>query len=296
MDVLEVVPYAGRIWAIPYHTSVRGLFKRVDHFSEVGLDPRVDPSSLDQLYAWNSKLTRRDSSGKYTRAGMVPWFGNWGAPGWIWTFGGKLLDMKDTKIHPTANYVKNVEAFEWIRSWAQFFGTAVPVTAGHTGLQAGTVSMSAESTTSVGRLVDAGVEFTISRVPIPAGGQNGTWGGGSAIVVPVGVSNPQLSMKLARFFGETNVQLERFNMSPTKTLPANWQALLTVGKQLPKVWDPLLNQFPEARFRPPLWIQYYVTYLNPAMNQVVNGSKTPSQALDDVQTYMEPLYREIFGD
>lgn len=286
--------FNGRMWAVPYHTAARGLFKRIDLFEQAGLNPYVDPKTMEELYAWNQKLTRRNPDGTFAQAGLVPWVGNWGAPAWIWTFGGQLIEKQGTKVIPTATYSKNVDAFAWLANWGQFFGTRTPVTAGWGGFRDGTVAMSPESTSVVGRLIAADVPFTTGRVPNPPGGQNGTWGGGTAIGVPVNVSNPELSLKLVRFFGEAKVQIERFGFAPD-VLPANWQGLLTVGRQLPREWQGLLDQFPEARARTPLWIEYYVNQLNPAMNAVVDGKKTPQQALNDVQLVMEARYRDVFG-
>lgn len=291
----QEMTYNGRIWAVPYHTASRGLFKRIDHFEEIGLDPSVDPASLDELYSWTQKLTRVDPSGVYTRAGFIPWQGNWGAPAWIWAFGGELLEVVGTSYRPTATLPENVAAFEWIREWGNFYGNQLnPVTGGFGGLQAGTVSMSAESTSVVNRLLEAGVPFVVGRVPHPPGGRNGTWGGGTAVGVPVNAPNMEWALKLARFFGEVDVQIRRFEEQPN-SLPANWDALITVGRQLPQVWWPLLDQLPEARPRTPLWIEYYVGQLNPAMNAVVTGQKTPQQALADVQRVMEARFIDVFG-
>lgn len=102
----------GRMWAVPYHTAARGLFKRIDLLEQAGLNPYVDPETMEELYAWNKKLTKRNPDGTYAQAGLVPWVGNWGAPAWIWTFGGKLIDKQGTKVTPTATFSKNVDAFE----------------------------------------------------------------------------------------------------------------------------------------------------------------------------------------
>lgn len=289
----QEMTYNGKMWAVPYHTAVRGLFKRIDFLEQAGINPNVDPASLEELYTWNQKLTKIGGDGKYTQVGIVPWVGNWGAPAWAWSFGGQLVEIKGSKIIPTATHPKNVAALEWIRNWAQSVGSTTPVTGGANGLVAGTVAMSAESSSLINRLRTANIPFTTGRVPHAQGGQNGTWGGGTAVAVPVGTSNPQLALKLARFFGETSVQLERFAVAPD-TLPSNWQALLTVGRKMPKEMTALLDQFPEARPRPPLWVDYYVNQLQPAMNQVVAGTKTPLQALTDVQTVMEARYQETF--
>lgn len=290
----EEMTFNGRLWGVPYHTTSRGLFKRADFFAQAGLDAAADPASLDELYQWNLKLTVRDSDGRYQRAGMVPWVGNWGAPGWIWAFGGELLEIQGRTIRPTANRPENVAAFEWIRTWAAAVGNRSPVGAGATGFRAGTVAMSTESTSIVGQLLAAEVPFRTGRVPHPPGGRNGTWGGGQALSVPKNSPHPELALRLLRFFGETDVQIQRFRRFPD-VLPANWQALLTVGRELPAVYGPLLDQLPEARPRPPLWLDYYVGQLNPAMSAVVAGKKTPVQALNEVQTFMENRYAEVFG-
>ena len=156
--------------------------------------------------------------------------------------------------------------------------------------------MTPGSSSEVARILEAGTSFTTGRVPHPPGGRNGTWGGGTAVAVPAGVKNVDLALKLARFFGETEVQIQRFLSPAGVVLPANWDALMTVGRQLDqRLWGPLLDQFPEARPRTPLWIEYYVNQLNPAMNAVVNGSKTPEKALEDVQLVMQERFADIFG-
>jgi ABC-type glycerol-3-phosphate transport system substrate-binding protein len=111
--------------------------------------------------------------------------------------------------------------------------------------------------------------------------------------VPYNVPNPELSKRLARFFGEAEVQIERY-WNGGVALPANWEALIKVGQSLPREYGPLLEQFPEARPRPPLWNEYYVSLLIPALNQVVSGSVTPQQALSNVQQIMKVRYAELF--
>lgn len=290
----QEMTYDGRMWAVPYHTAGRGLFKNIDHFEEIGMDPYADPVDMDDLYAWNLRFIRTDDAGNYTRVGMVPWVNNWGAPGWMWAFGGELLEIDGTNYIPTANAPKNVEAMEWIRQWAQLFGNRTPIQGGATGFQIGNIAMSPESTSVVSRYLDAGLRFTVGRVPHAPGGRNGTWGGGTAVGVPANAPNMELSLKLARFFGEADVQVERFLQAP-HGLPANWEALLEVAGHLPPEFGPLLDQLPEARPRTPLWIEYYVNQLGPALTNIVLGNITPKEALDNVQRVMEARYADIFG-
>lgn len=290
----QEMTYDGRIWAVPYHTTSRGLFKNVDYFHEVGMDPNVDPADMEELYQWNLRFIRTNEDGTYTRVGMVPWQTNWHMPGWIWAFGGELLEIDGTTYRPTANAPKNVEAMEWIRSWAQLYNNRTPIAGGATGFQVGNVAMSAESTSVVSRFKDAGIRFTVGRVPHPEGGRNGVWGGGTAVGVPVNAPNMEWALKMARFFGEADVQIARFEGAP-HGLPANWDALREVVAYLPVEFAGLIEQLPEARPRTPLWIEYYVNQLRPVTEMVVLGDLTPQEALDRVQLVMEARYADVFG-
>ncbi|MFS8641432.1 MAG: hypothetical protein LOD90_11635, partial [Symbiobacteriaceae bacterium] len=85
---------------------------------------------------------------------------------------------------PTATHPKNVEAFEWVREWAQAYGNRAPVQGGWSGFAAGTVAMVAESTTTAGRLIEQGIEFVTGRVEevLPALARE-TAGGGRPDVI-----------------------------------------------------------------------------------------------------------------
>lgn len=154
--------------------------------------------------------------------------------------------------------------------------------------------MGAESTSVVSRFKDAGLRFTVGRVPNPEGGRNGVWGGGTAVGVPVNASNLEWALKLARFFGEPDVQIARFEGAP-HGLPANWDALREVVAYLPLEFAGLIDQLPEARPRTPLWIEYYVNQLRPVTDRVVLGSLTPQEALDSIQRVMEARFADVFG-
>ncbi len=290
----EEMTFQGKMYGVPYHATSRGLFKRIDLFEESGLDPNVDPASLDELREWSQKLTKVENDGSYSQVGFVPWGANWGAPAWIWTFGGQLLD--ETKTRPTATHPNNIAAFEWIQSWAETYGHQNPISPmGNTGFVQGTVAMHTDSTTAAGRYVEQGIPFTTGRVPHPPGGQNGTWGGGHALGIPVGSQNVDAAMHLLRYFGLADVQQRRFESSP-EALPASWEALQAVVPQLPPAYRALIEQLPEARPRTPLWIDYYVRELRPAESAVVAGTKLPRQALEDVQRVMVQRFAEVFGE
>lgn len=290
----QEMTFHGRMYGAPYHTTSRGLFKRLDIFEQAGLDPHADPASLDELEQWSTRLTVRHDDG-YSRIGFVPWGSNWGAPAWMWAFGGELVVEEAGQIRPTATHPRNVDAFEWIRSYAARYGNVFsPVTIGAQGFIRGTVAMDVNSTSNVGTYLKDGIPFTTGRVPHPPEGRNGTWGGGQAIAIPFNAQNVSDAERLLQFFSDPQVQQKRFEAFP-EALPANWDALAEIVPTLAPEYAALIDQLPEARPRTPLWLEYYTLLLRPAERSVVEGIATPLEVLDGVQRAMDDRYREHFG-
>jgi len=62
--------FKGKLIAIPYLFDNRALFYRKDLFQEVGLNPASPPRNWDELRNAARKLTIRDASGAFKRAGF----------------------------------------------------------------------------------------------------------------------------------------------------------------------------------------------------------------------------------
>ncbi len=287
---IEELTFRGALWGAPYHTTARGLFKRVDFFENVGMDPTKDPADLDELQVWTQRLTTVSSDNSYERVGFLPWGSNWGPAAWIWAFGGQLVD--ETSFRPTADARENVKAFEWIQDWSTRYGPS-PVRSGWRGFVDGSLAMMADSASIVGNLLQEGVQFTVGRVPHPPEGRNGTWAGGDALVIPANAPNKDEAIRLLQYFSSAEAQLTRYRSVPV-VLPANWDALRQVAASLAPQYQALLDQMPEANSRTPLWGEYYAE-LRAAESNVIRGAKTPEQALVDVQSKLDSRFQEIFG-
>ena len=61
-------PVSGKKFCAPYYVSLKEMFYNTDHFAEAGL--RSTPKTLDEQIEFAKKLTKRDSSGNITRAGL----------------------------------------------------------------------------------------------------------------------------------------------------------------------------------------------------------------------------------
>jgi ABC-type glycerol-3-phosphate transport system substrate-binding protein len=85
-----------------------------------GLDPHRAPATLAELDAYADVLTKRDPSGRVTRAGYFPMEPNWYVPYiWMW-FGGEIWDSRTEKFNLTDPKV--VAAFDWIASYTRKLG------------------------------------------------------------------------------------------------------------------------------------------------------------------------------
>ncbi|MGI6082249.1 MAG: extracellular solute-binding protein [Limnochordia bacterium] len=288
--------FAGKMYAAPYHCTSRGLFKRIDLLEQAGLDPHFDALSLDDLWTWNRRLSVISADGRYTRAGFVPWAGNWYPRGWIWAFGGELVDESSPILRPTADLPNNIMAYEWLDEWAQHYDrNRSPVDGGRNGLIRGSVAMALGSTSDAAVVIRDGIDFVSGRVPHPPEGRNVTWGGGYAVGVPTNTPNRQYAeaTRLMRYFVSTEVQTRRFRQFES-LIPANWRALMTIAPTLPPPYAGLIAQLSDARPRTPLSGEYH-NHLTNAMNQVIAGTVTPRTALEGVQVIMEARFAEVFG-
>lgn len=288
----QEVSFNGRLYASPYHATSRGLMKRVDMLEEAGLDPDEDPL-FEDLINWNQALSEISGDGDYRQIGFAPWIGNWDMRGWIWTFGGELVEETATGFRPTATMDSNLRAFEWLDDWAQRYGrTRNPVRSGPNFVN-GTVASTIGSTTNAANYLRDEINFTVSPVPHPPEGRQITWGGGYAIGIPTAAQNKAEAQKLLRFFASPEVQARRWREFES-LLPANWDAVLDVARELDPVYMPLLDLIGLAVPRAPMDGEWY-RELRAVQDAVIAGTITPREALERVQIVMSARFDEVFG-
>jgi multiple sugar transport system substrate-binding protein len=64
-----IVERNGKLYGIPYWTGKRSLFYNIDHFKEAGM--KNPPASMEELWEYAAKLTKKDANGALTRAGIT---------------------------------------------------------------------------------------------------------------------------------------------------------------------------------------------------------------------------------
>ena len=291
----EEVTHAGQIYALPLHTDVRGLYWNKDSFRKAGLDPNTGPTTIAELDRFAERLTVKDSNGRITTMGFIPWGGNWFFFGWGWTFGGDFYDVQTGKA--TANHPKNVEALEWMVSYAKKYGinqisafqqdmgggANYPLITGQAAMEAGNSDAKAYFQMHVPDL-----DLGQSRVPHPPGGVNGTWSGGFSLVIPRGSKNPEAAWKLISFLGLGEAAQVKWGTG-VSAIPT-----LIAAAMRPEFKDiPFIDYLPESHGRTPLWVLYFNRALS-AVDAAIFEKKTAKEALDEVTEVMNKNYAKEF--
>lgn len=292
---LQEAMFRGRLYAVPTDMDIRGLFMNVRHFDEAGLPSKEGPMTWDELNDFAVKLTKRNADGRLERMGLIPWIGNWYHHAWFWTFGGDYFDNQ--AFRPTLNRRENVQAFEWMATYAQRFGTESALSAqgfNWDSFANERLSMmpahhyAAEEFTAKNR----SLEFWGAPVPHAPGGRNGTWSGGLALVVPKGVKNEAGASRFLRFMASTEAQVRYYTL--TRALPTTLSGLRAVTELASPLERVFMEQAAVGHWRHPFSSLIYGP-LGTAQSQVVNLQKPANQALDEAQQLMLAQHSNIWG-
>ncbi|MBC7784677.1 MAG: extracellular solute-binding protein [Burkholderiales bacterium] len=105
---------------VALHYNKRAIRESAPALRAAGFDPDRLPETIDELDAWATILTKKDSNGRIQQAGYLPI-----EPGWylaytpLW-FGGQIWDAKNEKF--TLTDPKVVQAYQWIQSYSHRLG------------------------------------------------------------------------------------------------------------------------------------------------------------------------------
>ncbi|MGI6609997.1 MAG: extracellular solute-binding protein [Limnochordia bacterium] len=286
------VCHEGQSYGVPWDTDIRGLFWNKDLIAEGGMDDSRGPATLSELDDMARKLTKRDAEGKFTQLGFIPWLGNWYAVGWLYTFGGALYDP--TTKQPVVNTPNHVRGFEWLQTYGERYSVSAVGAVPH-GVDKGRTAMEAHYI-GHGRTIEVsipGLDYGVGEVPHPDYGQNGTWMGGTAHVVPLGARNMEGAKVLMNWLARKEVQATWWRLSAA--LPTRTDAIPLIRHELPASQAILLLQANVAFGRPPLWFPAIYNRTREAMMSVVQLRQAPKTALDEAQRLLEMDFAAVFG-
>jgi multiple sugar transport system substrate-binding protein len=316
--------YKGKLYAMPYLVDCIALLWNKDAFIEAGLDPERPPRTLEELQEFAVRLTKKDEKGNVTRLGCQMEAGRYGLL--ISVFGGKLYDAQRDVI--TADDPRNVEALTWYKQFLDTQGGLSKVNKFSEGFGQGQSANNPFFVGKIGMMVNgqwnpywafkyapkvrygaAAFPPLTKRISESANQRIGesasqrltthhsphAWLGGNFFVIPTG---SQRVKEAWDFFVWMQTGEAQFRFADTMHgVPNTFTALRDERLRQGESWRPVFGKFMDvsgsrnAAHFPVLPITgFYDKQMVNAVESIGFGSKTPEQALRDVQERVSREY------
>jgi ABC-type sugar transport system permease subunit/ABC-type glycerol-3-phosphate transport system substrate-binding protein len=291
--------YAGRTWALPSTPATTALQWNKEMFRKAGLNPDRAPRTIAELDAYSKKLVRIDkATGTIRQMGFLPTEPGWWHHGWGYMFGGKLWDG-GAKI--TMDDPKNIQAFEWIQSYAKNYGPSALQTFRSTfgnfataqdSFLSGKVAMVLQGVwlSNYIEQLAPGMEWGAAPFPtLHAGDAPLTFVQSDMLVIPRGAKHPAEAFEFIRYVNRQG-PMERLCLSHRKISPLrnispsfyrkHRNPYIRVFQEL--AWSK--NAIPVSKMA--IWNEYGLEIAN-AVDRVWLMQATPKEALGYVQARIQ---------
>jgi ABC-type glycerol-3-phosphate transport system substrate-binding protein len=229
----DLMQYKKKTYLLPQDSNVIMLYLNTDMVKAAGLDITKYPANLEELAKWAEKLTVRDTSGKITRYGFIPWidYPGEGPTTWPFMFGAEIYNRATNKLELTDPRI--VASFQWLREWAQKYD---PVAIkGFTQSAGGffspdhpffqdklAMTVTGNWVTNAIRIYAPHVNYTVVPIPVPPGGrERSTPLGSNVFAIPKGSKRPDLAALLFKFTQQAEINADNFD---------NWRSIPCIDK------------------------------------------------------------------
>ena len=278
--------YDGHTWGIPINTDNRVFFWNKAAFREVGLDPERPPRTWKELEDFAERLTRRDAQGRLDRVGFYPLWGN--SYYFIYAYQNRVQFLSEDGRQAIFNTPAALETLEWIVKFARKFNIQ-SLTNFKTGFGpdaqnpfiSGKVAMMVDGSWELDtmRRFAPDLEFGTAPAPIPETGEESTWSGGFALVIPHLSRHVEEAWAFIRFISSYESQME---LAKTSNLPVRKAVLEHLMPTMPEGWQVCARLMSKSHFLPKTPTnEEMFTVIERMSEEAVFGRKTPKQALED---------------
>jgi multiple sugar transport system substrate-binding protein len=298
--LLESAMYEGSIYGFPRDIGLEVLYYNKDTFDEVGLEYPTDEWTWDDLLAALEALTEVEASGRVARYGLGMEGGKYQL--WVGQNRGGILD---DVLNPSQCTLDQPEAMEAIQFFADMMNNNYAMrdanlsqAGGDAAVFAnGQAAMIIQNASRVTTFNQAGLNYDVATVPIPADGQRAASALGAAWVMSSGSDDKDAAWTFLswlqstdggqRLYTESGEILPALQSTARSAAflesgqpPANRQAFLTEGENA-KVGR--IGYFPE-------WNELSGSIIDPALQQIWAGEATPEEVLpalcEQVNTFL----------
>ena len=258
--------YAGKNYALPFDTDVRGLFYNIDLLTASGVDlapfdKANGPMTFDHL-AEVIAAVDVDGGDNYDQLGFIPYFGQGFHYVYGFAFGGEFFDYENCVVTPDNEKV--LQSAQWVYDYCERYGADKMYAFMQAADQPG--SAPTDSPFTQGRLgamingnwmfpnfqtyqPDTNIGYTYT--PVPADGDTSyTMAGGWSGVVPQGAKNPEGGYEFCKYL--CSAAGSRTYVTLNNNLPVRHDLLADKSLFSEDLTWFVDNIFPTTKFRPPL--------------------------------------------
>jgi len=301
----DICTYRGKLWALPTTPASTALHYNRDMLQAAGWDPNNPPKTIEELTELDKRIFKKDGS-RITKMGFLPTEPGWWPWAWGPIFGGKLWNGVD-KI--TMDDPKIVEGYTWMGSFAKQYGSGTV-----SSFQEGFGSFNSPQNPFMDNKLatvlqgvwmanfiekqNPKLNWGASAFPYPANRPemaNSSLLDLDILVIPTGAKHPKEAFEFLKYL-QTQEAMEMLCLGQKKHSPlANVSEGFLQNHPNPNIR--LFQELAESKNtlatpKTPIWAQWG-DEIRTATQSINNGSKTPEQALNDVQTKMQPLLDKV---
>jgi multiple sugar transport system substrate-binding protein len=306
-DINAIIPAAmdrmkinDKYYAVPFTMSMASslMYNKAD-FEAAGLTK--PPETLEELFDYAKKLTKKDSGGNITQIGFIPdypWIDN---VFWPVMFGGSWIDDSG-KLTPNAE--PNVKAIAYQRSFYEEYGQK-QVDKFKSGMgKRGTAQdplLTGQMAMMVGWeynfMPERAADGPIGVAPFPYPADHPELKGSGmvsprAIFIPAKAKHPEEAWEFMQYLMKTDTQVQYSldaHVIPTITAALDDDRLYVDSNQTmvdfyKSAKSENLNGFPNSSY-----INEYLQSLSEETEKALKGTESPQEAMDKVAEKIQPL-------
>jgi multiple sugar transport system substrate-binding protein len=296
--------YEGDPYALPFNTDTRLLFWNKKMFKEAGLDPNTPPKTWAELEEMGKKLDVKKGK-KYERIGYLPNQGI-GADVWMINADGKGYWDFDAK-KAIINDETNVKALTWMKNYYDYYGdktinnfkaefgeqTADPFVAGK-------LAMTTDNANFFTKIRDygEGMEFGVAPLPeMEPGTGNSSWGGGFVAEIPKGSKHPDEAFEFLKYLTDVQAQeywaVKNFDIVANKEAAQKASISAEFTEDGKSVYSLANENMAQTLLTPtPIEAPDFINLIQPEIESVLLGKKSPKEGLDAAQKAVEELVKK----
>ncbi len=292
--------FEGHTWGIPFNTDDRVFFWNKAAFREVGLNPEQPPRTWEELEDYAERLTKWDVQGRMERVGFYPLWGN--SYFFIYAYQNRVRFLSEDGRRAVFNSPEGLAALEWIVKFARKYHIQ-SLTNFQTGFGpdaqnpfvSGKVAMMVDGSWMLENLsrFTTHFDYGIAPAPIPEGGEETTWSGGFALVIPRFSPHVEEAWAFIRFITSYESQL---GLANTSNLPVRKAVLEKLMPSMSEGWQVCARLMTKSHFLPhtPATEEIF-TVMERMSQEAVFGRKTPRQALDDAVAESQAILDKFYA-